>query len=211
MSLRKAVILVAGVGLLIFIWYLLERQTWDISPLGLMLGSGVVAGVVTQVVIWWKEHSREKEKTARERQFVALQLAVTLERYAIECAMRITHISDVLNELYEQGGPLRAFPILPPLELPSAAEWRWIAPDLASEVMSLTPKISFGNGSIDFLHNIAGEVESAEESQRQLRLVGHTAWTLGRRLRATHNIPPQTYVLGKWDFLKDLHDNAPES
>lgn len=209
MGLRKGPISIAVGGLLIVTWYLLGREKWELSPLGLMLGSGVVAGVITQVVVWLKEHAKEEQKAALDRQFVALQLAVTLERYAIECAMRISTIADVLNEFYEQRGAMRPIPALPPLELPAATEWRWIAPHLASEVMSLNPQISFGNGSIQFAHDIVDEVEAAEEARKQLRIVGYAAWTLGTRLRAEHEIPPQTYVLGTWNFLKELEENAP--
>ena len=209
MALRKNMLSgVASVGLLVFAWYIFKLNIGSISPLVQMLGTGVVAGVISQLLIWWKEHSREEENAARDRRFIALQLAVTLERYAIECAMRISRISDILEHFYENATPISEIPTLPSLELPTAADWRWIAPHLASEIMSLAPKIGFGTGSIQYIYNIVDEHDAAEEAQRQLGLVGHAAWLLGVRLRAEHDIPPQAYVLGQWNFERDLEKHA---
>ena len=125
--------------------------------------------------------------------------------------MRISRISDTLDQFYEQAIPISEIPGLPSLELPTAADWRWIAPDLASEIMSLTPKISFGSGSIQYIYNIVDEHDGAEEAQRQLGLVGQAAWDLGIRLRAEHDISPQSYVLGQWNFERDLEKHASRS
>ena len=59
MTLRNRMLLGGtGVGFLVFIWYLVNRKAGNISPLEQMLGTGVIAAVVSQGLAWWKEHSQ---------------------------------------------------------------------------------------------------------------------------------------------------------
>lgn len=198
-----------GIGIacvvpLLFLSYLFEREHWTVSPFGVMLGSGLAAAVCSQAIVWWKEQSRDAEKAERERQFIALQLAIALERYAIECAMRISEIGQGIEDSYQTGSFASAIPGMPNLELPNAIEWRWISTDLSSEVLSLAPRIRFCEGSIRFTLDVAGAHDGATECQRQLGLIGHEAWMLAGRVREQHKISSQSYALGKWNFVDSL-------
>jgi hypothetical protein len=155
-----------------------------------------------------KEYTGEEKTVRRDRQFAALQLAVVLERYAIECATRISEIDRRLNKGYETGFFAFTLPGMPKLTLPDAVEWRWIATDLTSEVLSLAPKISFSDGSIEFTLDIAGLHDGAEESQRQLGLIGYEAWLLASKVRSQHNLSTQAYALGQWNFENTLEKYA---
>lgn len=212
MIIRRVIPLIVGVGLFIFaVWYLREREAWEVSPLGLMLGSGLAAGLLTQGFVWWKEHRREREQSGRDRQFIALQLAVSLERYAIECGMRIDKIHRNLEDFYGSGHLSPSFPGLPELKLPATAEWRWIAPDLASEVLSLAPRIAFAEGTVQAILDLVDQHAAQEEAQLQLGSIGNAAWTLAEKLREKHNIPVQAYVLGQWNFIATLEKYAPKA
>ncbi|ATD60132.1 hypothetical protein CNX70_07955 [Janthinobacterium svalbardensis] len=194
----------AFIAIVFIAMYMYFGDKYSVSPLGQIFGSGLVAAVFSQLLIFMKERSRDKQIEDRDRKFIALQLAVTLERYAIECAMRINKISDILEEYYQTRSFMVAIPSMPNLTLPDAVEWRWIETALTSEVLSLAPRISFSEGSIQFILDAAGMHSGAEESQRQLKLMGHDVWMLAEKVRMQHKISPQTYVLGQWEFLDTL-------
>ncbi|MCS0599574.1 hypothetical protein [Massilia agri] len=189
--------------------YLFQRDEWNISPLGQIIASGVSAALFSQALTWLKEHRREEKNANRDRQFIALQLAVTLERYAIQCARQVSDISDSVELSYQTGWVTSNIPSLPKLTLPDAIEWRWIATGLTSEVLALAPRIDFGNGSIAFILDACGPHDGAEEAQRQCRAIGMEAWRIAQKVREVHGIAPQAYALGKWDFLNTLQSTTP--
>lgn len=176
----------------------------QVSPLVQMLGSGLAAALLSQAFIWWKENWRERQVADRDRRFFALKLAVVLERYAIECAMRIGIVDDHIHgyEIDEpRSGPLPGIPVL---ELPDSTEWRWIDSSLSSDVLALAPRIKFGEGSVGATFEYGDFRQGAEELEAQLRAVGLETLNLASTIRKKYGLDPQAYSMGEWDFRKTL-------
>lgn len=193
---------VIGIVILLLLWPFINVD--HVPPMAQMLGSGVAAALLSQALVWWKESRREIQIADRDRRFFALKLAVVLERYAIECAMRIGTVDEHIQgiEIEEpRSGPL---PGTPPLELPDSTEWRWIDSALSSEVLALAPKIKFGEGSVQATFDYGDYRQGAEELILQLRYIGFETLTLASTIRKKYGLEPQAYSMGEWDFRKTL-------
>ena len=118
--------------------------------------------------------------------------------------MRIGEVDQRLDESYNYGERSTALPGMPPLELPNAVEWRWIDSVVTSDVLSLAPRIKFGEGSIASTFDFCDWHDGAEEIKKQLSLIGRDAWNLACKVRAKYKLPMQTYPMGQWDFVKAL-------
>lgn len=188
--------------LVLLLWPYINVQ--QVPPIVQMLGSGLAAALLSQCLVWWKESRRERQIVDRDRRFFALKLAVVLERYAIECAMRIGTVGEHIHgyEIQEpRSGPL---PGTPPLELPESTEWRWIDSALSSEILALHPQIKFGEGSVAAIFDYGDFHQGAEELIAQLRSIGFKTLTLASTIREQYGLGVQTYALGEWDFRKTL-------
>jgi hypothetical protein len=173
-----------------------------------ILGTGVVAAVLTQLFTWVREHMRDQNKLYIDRRYIALQVAVSLESFSIDCATRISNVEQSLDDFYQGGRVAPEVFGLPTLVLPRSEDWRWIATELASEVLSLSPHIQFSEGAIRFTLDIADSHSAAEEAQLQLGLRGFDSWRLAQRVRQYYGIACANYDLNSWDFVKTLSDAA---
>lgn len=180
----------------------------DANAIFQILVTGVVAAVLTQMFTWVKEHSRDKRKLEIDRRYIALQVAVSLERFSIDCAMRISNIAQSLDDFYEGGRTAPDIYGIPALVLPNSDDWRWITTELASEVLSLSPHIQFSEGAIRFASDVIDSHSAAEEAQFQLGLRGYDSWGLAQRVRAHYGIAVASYDLNSWDFVKTLADHS---
>jgi hypothetical protein len=197
-----------AIGIMVVALLLPYINVQQVSPLVQMLGSGLAAALLSQAFIWCKESWRERQVVNRDRRFFALKLAVVLERYAIECAMRIGVVEDHIYgyEIDEpRSGPLPGMPLL---ELPDSTEWRWIDSALSSEVLALSPRIKFSEGSVGATFDYGDFHQGAEELVAQLRAVGFETLTLASTIRKKYGLDPQAYSMGEWDFTKTLTNSA---
>lgn len=191
-----------GIVIALLLWPYINVQ--KVPPLVQMIGSGLAAALLSQALIWWKESRRERQIADRDRRFFALKLAVVLERYAIDCAMRIGTVDEHIHgyEIQEpRSGPL---PGTPPLELPNSTEWRWIDSALSSEILALAPRIKFGEGSVAAAFDYGDYHQGVEELIAQLRSIGFETLTLASTIRDKYGLGSQTYSMGDWDFIKTL-------
>jgi len=176
----------------------------EVSPIMQMLGSGLAAALLSQTLIWWKESRREKQTADRDRRFFALKLAIVLERYAIECAMRVGFVHEHVSH-YDIHEPLSdPLPGIPPLELPDSSEWRWIDSALSSQVLSLAPRLKYCDGSVEASFHYGDFHQGCGELIKQLRAIGFETLTLASTIRTKYGLDPQSYLMGKWDFAKAL-------
>lgn len=180
----------------------------DVNAIFQILGTGVVAAVLTQLFTWVKESNRDKRKLEIDRRYIALQVAVSLERFAIDCAMRISNIAQSLDDFYEGSRTAPDVYGIPALALPNSDDWRWITTELASEILSLSPHIQFSEGAIRFASDVIDSHSAAEEAQLQLGLRGYDSWSLAQRVRAHYGIAAGSYDLNNWDFVKALSDHG---
>lgn len=159
-----------GIVLMLLLWPYINVQ--KVSPLVQMLGSGLAAALLSQALVWWKESRREKQTADRDRRFFALKLAVVLERYAIDCAMRIGTVDDHIRSYEIEEPRSDRLPGTPTLELPDSTEWRWIDSALSSEILALAPRIRFGEGAVAAAFDYGDYRQGAEELIVQLRSIG---------------------------------------
>lgn len=194
-------------GILVVVLLLPYINVQQVSPVVQMLGSGLAAALLSQAFIWWKESRRERQTAERDRRFFALELAVVLERYSIECAMRVGVVNQHIDGFQIDEPCSDPFPGMPPLELTDSGEWRWIDSALSSEVLSLAPRIKFSEGSIEATFNYCDWLQGAEEVIAQLRAIGLEALTLASTIRKKYGLDPQMYSMGECDFRKTLTDS----
>lgn len=172
-----------------------------------ILGTGVTAAVLTQALAWMKDAYRDRNKMEIDRRYMALRLSVALERFSIQCADQIGEIGNRFDRRIE--GASIVFPLaMPRLELPQGDDWRWISPELASDVFAIFPHIDFSNGAINCSLEVADDFQAADTCQHHLALRGIECWELAIKIRKHYEPPQAKFDLGSWDFIQALRDPA---
>jgi len=62
------------------------------------ISSGVVTAIMNQGILWWREAQHDSASTKRDARYLAIRLAVMLEKFAIQYADRIAD-----NEMYRDN------------------------------------------------------------------------------------------------------------
>lgn len=173
--------------------------------LGPVLLTGITAALLNQGITWLKDWRRDSASHKREQYNCSLAIAVSLERFAIECASCVAAARDELDEFDRTSAKevLRTTAI-PALELPEDVDWRWLGSDLASTVLALAPQVDYSNAYLGWLVQIKNLDDVCDECIRQAGTCGLAAWCLAERLRSRYGIPSAQYHLNGWDFLDRL-------
>ncbi len=183
--------------------------TMELSTiLAFAFSTGLATAVFNQLIGWWREARHERQTTTRDARYLAIRLAVILERFAIACAERVAD-----QDMYRQseghaGAQHGALPELPPY--PDEADWKFLAPDLLARVLTLRNELPLSDAKIAFWEDIDRECIPQEYDQ-QAGKCGYMAWALAADMRRHYRLgvfdPRQT----SWDIvkvLKALHDEA---
>lgn len=129
----------------------------------LSVAAGVVTALVNQGLGWLRDHRRETKTRKREKEYLAIRLAVALERFAVDCT---SVISD--NKFYQTIGSAAGEPhlALPHLaEYPTDADWKSLASRLVARVLSFRTEVQLSNHIIEshYLGYPEGAVDACNE------------------------------------------------
>jgi hypothetical protein len=180
-------------------------EWWQV--LTLFLSAGVSAGVFTAIVnnllAEWRDRRKEKRTSARDAVYLAMQVAVIIERFAIECEDIINH-----NELHTefQGHAGTVHWKLPPLgEYPTDADWKALDPSLSSRALSLPNELRVSEGVIKFWSELEprGQGILLNTCNGQAGKCGYRAWQLAVDIRRRYGLSP----VFEPDFVKVLKEN----
>jgi hypothetical protein len=180
----------------------------DIVPLATSIGSGLVAALITQCVAWVRETRKDKESTKREATYLAIRLAVILERFALDCANGIAD-----QEMYTQSeGHAGAYHHqLPELaSYPDEDGWKVMRLDFLTRALELRNEVLLSNRKIASWEDIDRDC-IPNECDDQCGRCGYMAWQLACEMRNHYWLSP---FVPAWDvpgLLKRNSDSAQET
>jgi hypothetical protein len=168
-----------------------------IEVLKLILGTGIVAAIVTQLISWIRESRKELISSTRDARYLAIRIAVILEGFAIACAESISQY-----DFYKQsaGHAGKRHGVLPQLQdYPADADWKALDPALGARALTLRNELPLSDSAIEFWENVDRDCVPQATSE-QAGKCGYLAWALAAD-------PKQT----AWNLvalLKKHHDEA---
>lgn len=180
---------------------------WDIVKFA--LGTGVVTALANNLLGWWRDWKKEGITTIRDARYLAMRVAVTLDRFAIECAKSISD-----NSMFSSSGGHagNAHGTLPSLEeYPTDADWKALDPSLSARALSLRNELYLSEGQIAFWW----EIEPGDQGimmnacDGQAGKCGYRAWQLAADMRRHYGLPEFDPKQTNWDVvrvLKEEHD-----
>ena len=113
---------------------------------------GLTAGVVTVLVNHAVGNVKDRASTSRDARYLALRIAVILEKFAAECADRLFDMA----ELHNSPDKNRAIPPLAPY--PPAADWKALVPALASRSLSFRDEVDMSASAVRTAWEIDTEI-----------------------------------------------------
>ncbi len=158
--------------------------------------AGLVSAGLTHALAGW----REKRKSRRQGQYLALRLAIILERYASECSDLVSRI----DAAFETNGDPSTFPTdLPPAPgYPEDDEgWRVLDSSLAHRVLALVVERNAAQAAVTEDWMYCGPTSAPFECSRLAAILGLEAWDTAVALRQRYKLPP---YMARFPFHKSL-------
>jgi hypothetical protein len=167
-----------------------------------ILGFSVIAAFITAALnqgstwlfaLWQKKQSAD---------FDAVRLAVALERFAYQCADRISDEQTWRDSGGNAGG---AFYELPSMGFPSDVAWKNLELELVDRVLVLENDLMRSESIIKGeLEHLTAPENKANEPREQAGLIGYRAHTLAQDLRARYQPNRRVERLHAWDHIATL-------
>lgn len=175
----------------------------------LALGAGVFTAIINQGIGWFRDFLNDKTVTDREAQYLAVRVAVILEKFAITCAGTLTQ--NALNE--ESGGHVGMWKNEPPPfpDYPRDIDWKYLEPNLSIRALSLANEIQLSNNTIETAFVVLPDDEIGDVCNQEIGKCGYRAWIIAKELRLKYSLPtfaPHTFSWDIIDQLKSNHDMA---
>lgn len=171
----------------------------DIAKLA--LGTGFVAALITQGVGWLREWRRDTKAAIQEATYLALRVATTLERFAIDCASVISDNIAFKQSDGDKGNFRTKLPVLQ--SYPGDLDWKSIDPSLAAGALALPNELVLSRESISAAFDIDVGL-GASECNKHAGLRGYRAERLAADLRAKYALPTFDTSETAWDFKNVL-------
>lgn len=176
--------------------------------LTLVFGTGLATAIFNQSIAWWRDARHERLATTRDARYLAIRLAVMLERFAIDCAEAVV-AQDMYNDSEGHAGALHG--TLPDLPLfPDEADWKTLAPDFLARALTLRNELPLSDKAIAFWEDV-DRTCIPRACDLQCGKCGYMAWVLAADLRHHYNLGTFDPKLTSWDIvktLKPLHDQV---
>ncbi len=172
-------------------------QTPLVTYATIALSSGVIAASLGQ----WIQSYRESRGRKRDSTYLAIRVAVVLEKFAADCAHNISAFQADKKSGGRVGFESDSLPDLPPY--PDNLSWPLVDPELCERVFS------FRNELILLERNLAtmSEIEPGAVTQlcyEYAGKVGRQAWYLAKSLRKHHGVRPLELGSASMHFVDDL-------
>jgi hypothetical protein len=152
-----------------------------------VLGTGVVAAALTHGVSWWRDSRKEKASNLRDARYLALRLAVILERFAIDCSEVVGLVDTYAASKGSAGSQTTKLPEIG--EFPSDSDWKTIDPKLAARALEFVNELLMAQQKLNFSWHVSDEDQITEECADDAALLGLRAWDLAHQLRQRHDLP----------------------
>lgn len=172
------------------------------------LSTGFATAVLNQLFGWWRESRKEVNVAERDARYIAIRLAVILERFALDCAEAIA-----AQEMFDMhdghaGKPHGKLPDLAPY--PDEVDWKTLKPEFLARALTLRNELILSDASIEFWEDIDRTTVSGE-CDWQCGKCGYMAWTLAAEMRARYALGAFEPDKSAWNAvktLKEYHDKV---
>jgi hypothetical protein len=177
---------------------------WDV--LTLAFSTGVVTAVLNNLLGWYRESKKERTTIIRDARYWAMQVAVILESFAMECANIIANNHDYSHSEGHAGTAHLKLPPAP--KYPSDGDWRTLDPALSARALSLPNELSLSDEAIAFYWEIDPADQGALLSicSAQAGKSGYRAWQLAADMRHRYGLPEFKPEETAWDVVKTLKE-----
>jgi len=169
--------------------------------LTLAFSTGLLTAVFNQLIGWSREARHERLGTERDARYLAIRLAVILERFTIDCAEAIA-AQDMYNQSDGNAGAAHGtLPDLPPY--PDEADWKALEPDYLARALTLRNELPLSDKAIAFWEDIDRDCIPGECDQ-QCGKCGYMAWLLAADMRQHYHLGVFDPKYTSWDIVKTL-------
>lgn len=166
------------------------------------LSTGLATAILNQGIGWWRDSRKDHAVTEREARYLAIRLAVLLERFALDCADSVAAF-EMHSEFDGYAG--RASGTIPKLPEFPDGDWRALNANLLGRCLSLQNEIKLSDGHIGFWEDVGYRECIPSECAQQTGKCGYRAWELARDLRGVYELGPfDTKNVSQWDFVETL-------
>ena len=149
------------------------------------IGAGLASTILNQVVGGIKEYRKEKKRICQEITFLALQSAVVLEAFAIQCADNISNY--LYLEAHNVVNAECSFPTLG--EFPKTDNWKYMSSHLSEKALAFPNLINIAFLDIaDDFNNVADPDERDVIMPSYVGKHGLLAWKLAMELRGDRSL-----------------------
>lgn len=166
-----------------------------------IVGTGVVAAALTVGLTWLKETTLAR----RVRIYSAIQVAVTLEGFALACSKELAS-NDLANQVPpDEGISAPSFPNFPPY--PSDVDWKSLPPLLMADAIAMPNDVEGKRHNLSFMYDATGDEEDLilVSTQRIAESALH-ALELASQLRA--GIEASVHLAHERLYLEGLRDGS---
>ncbi|GJM00010.1 MAG: hypothetical protein DHS20C07_16890 [Methyloligella sp.] len=164
-----------------------------------VVGSGASIGFLN----WFTDRKKSKSKV----KFLATQLAVQLEGYALECFEDISNQDDYIGHEGYIGSTIAFVPELP--KIPTSDDYMQLDNNLLDEFLQMPQDRITANRAAIFWDQV--DRECANSAYRESTVVmGHKALTLSKKLRQKYKLPQRELKSGVCELNKFFHDQMIE-
>jgi hypothetical protein len=162
---------------------------------GTFLGSGAVLAIARLVF----DRNKEKRERTEATKYLALQLAILLEAYVIECAEGVS--SHQTADEYDGHAGARLGTVLKLPDLPVGDAYRFLDPDLLNSVLAFPQRCLLAQRASEFWDDVVGDREAYYNTVKQNCLrMGSEALDISRALRGKYNLPGRSLRFDRWDI-----------
>ncbi|MBF0325946.1 MAG: hypothetical protein HQL42_12870 [Alphaproteobacteria bacterium] len=189
----------------------MEPTKVSLSALDILLmviGTGSFSAAVTALLAWLKDFRKDKAATKRDASYLALRVAVVLERFSFDCAGYISDIETFSSSSGHAGAQRAMLPDL--LPYPADLDWKVLDLGLAGRALSLPNEFELADRAIAFWFEIDNECVP-QACRDQCGICGLRAWELAAALRKKYGLPEFDLKSVGWgivDLLQETRDAA---
>lgn len=171
--------------------------------LQLIATTAISSGAAVALVEFLLHRYRENKDKQRHTKFLALEVCVCLERYAVQTADAISDENEVqvAPDRYVRG-LISQVPILP--ELPNSEHYDKFDLDLLGRIYELPDKIALANGMVNFIASIDDHAVAMSQATTEACSIATSALDLASEIRAKYSLPARDLVYGDYDVRSVL-------
>jgi hypothetical protein len=160
-----------------------EASIWTTKEIiGTVLGTGIVSGLTTLAVDYFRGRSGRK----RNRTYLCIRIATALEAYAINCA----ELLEAADAHYGQTQTPLIISLPDPPSYPEDVDWHSVDPTIAYRIMSFLNEREAQAAEARFVNHFEGNPFGAEDA---VKATGKKAHELANVLRGIAGLQPPDF------------------